>query len=140
MYRNELSVRFNDCDALGHVNNATYLTFFEEARKELFRLFNPSLDVHSWNMIIASTRCDYLREAVYAENLTVLTWIGRLGSSSVDVEQAIQNERGEWVARGKAVLLGYDFGTKKAVKMSDEIRAKLLEHNEAPEGVPALRE
>ncbi|MBL0389319.1 acyl-CoA thioesterase [Tumebacillus sp. ITR2] len=140
MYRNEISVRFNDCDALGHVNNATYYTYFEEARTELFRVFNPSLDIHAWNLIVASTRCDFLQETTYAEKLTVYTWISRLGSSSFDVEQAIANEQGEWVARGKAALLGYDFTTKKAVKMSDDIRQKLLEHQDAPANVPALRE
>jgi acyl-CoA thioester hydrolase len=139
MLQNDVSVRFNDCDALGHVNNAVYFTYFEEARKELFRIFNPDLDTRHWNLIVASTRCDFLRESVYAQKLTVYTWIGRLGSSSFEVEHAIADEAGNWVARGKAVLLGYDFANKKAVPMTEEIRQALLQHSEGPAGVPDLR-
>jgi acyl-CoA thioester hydrolase len=132
-------VRFNDCDALGHVNNAIYFTYFEESRKELFRIFNPELDTHNWNLIVASTRCDFLREAMYAQKLTVYTWVSRLGSSSFEVDHAMADEEGNWVARGKVTLLGYDFNAKKAVAMTDEIRAALAQYSEAPAGVPALR-
>ena len=36
-----LQVRFNECDALGHVNNAVYYTYMETARTELFRMLDP---------------------------------------------------------------------------------------------------
>lgn len=139
MYQLEVAVRFNDCDALGHVNNAVYFTYFEECRKELFRVFNPELDTHNWNLIVASTRCDFLSEAVYAQKLTVYAWICKLGSSSFEVEHAMADEQGNWVARGKATLLGYDFHEKKAVKMSDEIRSQLQAHSTGPDGVPDMR-
>ncbi len=139
MYTNVVDVRFNDCDALGHVNNAVYFTYFEECRKEFFRIFNPSLDIHAWNLIVASTRCDFLQEAVYAQKLTVYGWIGKVGSSSFEVEHAMADEQGNWVARGKATLLGFDFANKKAVPLSAEIRDELLQHGEGPAGVPAIR-
>ncbi|ASS74056.1 thioesterase [Tumebacillus algifaecis] len=139
MYQNEVHVRFSDCDALGHVNNAVYFTYFEESRKDLFRIFNPELDTHNWNLIVASTRCDFLSEAMYAQKLTVYTWIGKLGSSSFEVEHAMADELGNWVARGKATMLGFDFDQKKAVAMTDDIRNKLLEHSTGPDGVPAIR-
>ena len=133
MFTHEIVVRFGECDPLGHVNNANYFTYQEEARTEVFRLFNPDLKMREWNLIVASTRCDFLQK------ITVHTWIGRLGNSSFEVEHAIQNEQGQWVARGKATLLGFDFATKTAVPLTEEIRAKLLQHSDAPEGVPALR-
>lgn len=139
MLTHQVTVRFNDCDGLGHVNNAVYLTYFEEGRKDLFRIFNPSLDVQKWNLILASTRCDFLKQVMYAETLTVYTWISRLGSSSFEVEQAMRDEAGNWVARGRATMLGFDFGTQKAAPMTEEIRAELMKHGEAPEGAPELR-
>jgi acyl-CoA thioester hydrolase len=139
MYTYELVVRFNDCDALGHVNNATYYTFFEEARSELFRIFNPDLNIRNWNLIVASNRCDFLREAVYAQKLTVYTWISKVGGSSFDVEQALADEQGNWVARGKATLLGFDFAQHKATGLTAEQRAQLAQHSEGPAAVPALR-
>ena len=139
MFTHDIVVRFSECDPLGHVNNVNYFTYQEEARTEIFRLFNPDLRVREWNLIVASTRCDFLHEVVYSQRITVYTWIGRLGTSSFEVEHAIRDEEGNWVARGKATLLGYDFAEKKAVPLTEEIRAKLLQHSDAPEGVPALR-
>ncbi|WP_044642255.1 acyl-CoA thioesterase [Risungbinella massiliensis] len=139
MFKNDIIVRFNECDALGHVNNATYFTYFEEARTELFRLFNPELDTNSWNLIVASTYCDFLREVAYASKITVYTWISRLGNSSFEVEHAIQDHQKNWVARGKATLLGFDFNQKKAIPLTEEIRDALLQHTEGPENVPDLR-
>ncbi|WP_027415986.1 acyl-CoA thioesterase [Aneurinibacillus terranovensis] len=139
MFTHDLFVRFSECDSLGHVNNAMYLTYFEEARKELFRIFNPDLNISSWNLILASTSCDFLQEVVYAQKLTVYGWISQLGTSSFQVEHAIEDEQGNWIARGKATLLQYDFTLKKAVPLSAEVRRALLEHSEGPAGVPALR-
>ncbi|GAA3347828.1 hypothetical protein GCM10017717_23010 [Deinococcus persicinus] len=44
MFVTNLNVRFNDCDSLGHVNNSVYFTYFEEARKGLFQIFNEFED------------------------------------------------------------------------------------------------
>ena len=139
MFTHDIVVRFNECDPLGHVNNAVYFNYQEEARTEVFRIFNPDLVMREWNLIVASTRCDFLKEVVYLQKITVCTWIGRLGTSSFDVEHAIRDAEGHWVSRGKATLLGYDFDAQKAVPLTEEIRARLLEHTDAPEGVPILR-
>ncbi len=139
MFKQEITVRFNDCDPMGHVNNAVYYTYFEEARTDIFQLFNPDLNLRTWNLIVASTQCDYLHEALYAEKLTVWTWIGHIGRSSFDCEHAIQNAEGKWLARGKGTLLGYNFETKLSVPLTDELRAELLIHNEPPKDVPRLR-
>ena len=139
MFVNTVTVRFGDCDGLGHVNNAMYYTYMEEARTEIFRIFNPSLKLGNWNLIVASTRCDYIHQVGYAETLTIYTWIGRLGNSSFSVEHALRNERGEWVARGQAVMIGYDYLAEKAATLSEEIQGILNKHRDAPENAPQLR-
>lgn len=139
MFQYDTVVRFSECDALGHVNNTVYFIYFEEGRTEIFRIFNPELDTNNWNLIVASTTCDFLSQVNYAEKLTVYTWIGRLGNSSFDVEHAIQNEQGVWVARGKATLLGFDFTHNKAVPLSESIRIELSKHSIGPEGAPTRR-
>lgn len=139
MFQFDTVVRFNECDALGHVNNTVYFIYFEEARSDIFRIFNPELDTNNWNLIVASTSCNFLSQVNYAEKLTVYTWIGRLGNSSFDVEHAIQNEHGVWVARGKATLLGFDFKQNKAVPLSENTRLELTKHSVEPDGAPALR-
>ncbi len=139
MFTNEMIVRFNDCDVLGHMNNAVYFTYFEESRRELFRIFNPDLNTKKWNLIVASTRCDFLKEAHYAQKLTIYSWVSKLGKSSFEVDHAMVDEQGNWMARGRVTMLGYDYDEKKAVPMSDEIREALLQHSEGPAGAPELR-
>lgn len=139
MFENEIIVRFSECDSLGHVNNSNYFTYFEEARRDLFQIFNPTLSISSWNLIVASTQCDYIREISYAQKVTVYTWISRLGNSSFTIEHAIQDENNHWIARGKAVLACFDFKTRKSVPLTKEMKDSLLKHNEGPLDVPSLR-
>lgn len=139
MFTYETTVRFNDCDPMGHVNNTVYFTYYEEARVGIFKIFNPSLDLAKWNLIVASTGNDFIHQVVPAEKLTVYTWIGRIGNSSLEVQHAIQNEHGNWVARGKAMLIHFDFATQRAMPIPADIREQLTEHTSAPAGVPDVR-
>ncbi|MGN2620999.1 acyl-CoA thioesterase [Bacillus stercoris] len=139
MYETDIVVRFNDCDSLGHVNNAVYFTYLEEARKELFKIFNPSLSVKSWNLIVASTQCDFLQESIYAQKITVYTWVSRIGKSSFDVEHAIQDNKKNWIARGKVALVSFNFKERKSVPLKKEIQELLFKHQDSPVNVPSLR-
>ncbi|WAH38073.1 acyl-CoA thioesterase [Alicyclobacillus dauci] len=139
MFTRNLQVRFSECDGLGHVNNATYFNYMEDARIEVFRMFNPSLSLDKWNLIVASARCDFLAQVTYADHLTVYTWVSHIGNSSFTLDHAIANEQGTWVARGQAALIAFDYTTQKASPITPEVRAQLASHGAAPEGVPALR-
>ncbi|HEK9098935.1 acyl-CoA thioesterase [Bacillus pfraonensis] len=139
MFKQDIIVRFSECDSLGHVNNANYFTYFEEARNELFKIFNPSLEIESWNLIVASTQCDFIREAAYAQKITVYTWISEIGNASFQVEHVIQDKNQNWIARGKVILVHFNFQSQKSIPLPKEIRRVLSKHNEAPKGVPMLR-
>ncbi|MCY0876142.1 MAG: thioesterase family protein [Firmicutes bacterium] len=139
MFTTDIPVRFNDCDALGHVNNGTYFTYMEEARTPIFQICNPQLDVGKWNLIVASARCDFLKQVHFGEHLTVFTWVGRVGNSSFVVEHAIQNRRQEWVARGQAVLIHYDYTVQRPAALPESVSAALRAHGEGPTGSPDLR-
>jgi len=128
MFETNLNVRFNDCDSLGHVNNSVYFTYFEEARKGLFHIFNHNLSIKSWNLIVASTNCDFLQEVGYAQKIKVYTWVSRIGKSSFDVEHSIEDENKNCIARGKAVLVNFNFEDKKSMPINNEIREELLKH------------
>ena len=139
MFAKEIIVRFGECDGLGHVNNVVYFEYMEDARSDVFRLFNPALELKDWNLIVASARCEFLQQIKYAEKIRVYTWFGRLGQSSFDVEHGLQNELGVWVARGQATMIHYDYKLSKSTSIPLSIRVHMDEHRTAPEGVPALR-
>ncbi|PFO71991.1 thioesterase [Bacillus cereus] len=139
MFKNEITVRFNECDSLGHVNNTNYFIYFEESRRDIFQIFNPNLSINDWNLIVASTQCDYIREVGYAQKIKVYSWISRMGTSSFTIEHAICDDANRWVARGKAVLASFDFETSKSVPLTEEIKERLLIHREGPTNAPILR-
>ncbi|QQE80360.1 thioesterase family protein [Alicyclobacillus sp. SO9] len=139
MLTHQVRVSFSDCDGLGHVNHAKYFTYMEEARADVFRFFNPTLELDKWNLIVVSARCDYLQQVSYMETLTVLTWISKVGTASFTVDHVIQNETGDYVARGQGVLIAYDYKAQKAHAIWPEAKEKLQQHGVPPEGVPPLR-
>ena len=73
-----ICARFRDSDAMGHVNNAVYLTYFEEARAAYFREVVDLQDYRDVAIILAQARCDF-RSPLYAgEQLDVGVKIGFL--------------------------------------------------------------
>lgn len=140
MYSVKIPVRFVDCDGMGHVNNAVYYTYFEEGKRDIFRLFTPDLSLDDFHVIVASTHCDYIQQINYGEVVTVYTWISTIAHSSFDIEHAIAAEDGSWHARGRVTMVGYDYQNKRVVPLSDSIKIDLTSHRQAPDDVPELRQ
>ena len=116
--------RFNDTDALGHVNNASFATWFEEGRTPIFEYFVPDLDPKKWNLIVARIEIDYLAQGYYQKLTTVKTYVEKIGNSSfILLQEAIQDER--VISRGKSFLVSYDYENQKSKPIPDEVKDKL---------------
>lgn len=127
MFHLEIEPRFNDTDALGHISNTTLPVWFEQARKPVFRIFQPGLEVENWPLIIARIEIDLLAQSYWHMPVQVQTGIGKIGNSSFHViQEAWQN--GKKIARGVAVLIHFDYAAEKAVPIPDDIRGQLAEH------------
>jgi acyl-CoA thioester hydrolase len=120
----DLTPRFNDTDGLGHINNATYATWFETARRPIFRVFNPGLDLKLWNLIIARIEIDFLAQCHYEYDVKVLTWLEKLGTSSMRIVQTVEQENKE-VARGLCVMVHFDYSLEKSAPITAEQRTQL---------------
>ena len=109
-------VRWRDCDAMGHVNNAVYSTFLEEARIEALGGLS--------HFILARVEIDFRSELRAAEELEVRTRCSRIGTKSLDLEHEI-HANGRLAAQAKSVLVGYDYERAESVPLSDELKARL---------------
>lgn len=124
MLEYSLTPRFNDTDALGHINNATYSTWFEEARKPIFEYFIPDLDPKKWSLILARVEIDFLAQGHYQKKALIKTAVEKIGNSSfVLIQEAYQED--VLVCRGKSVLVHFDYATQKSMAIPSEIRNKL---------------
>jgi acyl-CoA thioester hydrolase len=128
-FRHQLQARFRDCDLFGHVNNAVYFTYMEEARWAYWRQVTGDSPHSSLpGLILARAECDFIRPVRPGERLDI--WIGttKIGKTSLSLDAELLDERGEPVAKGKAVLVAYDYAAARPIPVPDWCRAKLEEY------------
>ncbi|MFC2103486.1 acyl-CoA thioesterase [Bacteroidota bacterium] len=90
-----ITVRFSDLDALGHVNNATYLSYIQDARilyfKKILKRKSDNLD---YKAIIARVEIDYKNQICLGDKVVVNTRCTSIGEKSCDVENLVVIEKG----------------------------------------------
>jgi acyl-CoA thioester hydrolase len=137
-------VRVADTDTFDHVNNATYLTYFEIGRVEYLeaatgeRLPVPAFGARV-SYILAEARVVFRSPAIYGEVLTVETRVVRIGRASLMMDHRItapargdDSGPGRVVAVGETVLVRYDYDTAAATMLEDGLVSAI----EAFEGRP----
>lgn len=127
MFTEIIKPRFLETDALGHINNNTYGVWFEAARDEIFRIFMPKANVKEWNLIMAHTSFDFLKEVFWGKEVIVKTGVTKLGNSSIELCHAVYQD-GKLCTTGKCIIIHYNFMTKEAVRIPDNIRTILESH------------
>ncbi|APH39393.1 acyl-CoA thioesterase [Methanohalophilus halophilus] len=129
MFTLTVTPRFGDIDGLRHVNNTVIPEWFEMGRNPIFRIFTPDLDLtpEKWRLIMARTEFDFLGEMYFDGDVEIRTYIARLGNSSFTIGHEAW-QRDELKAKGKAVIVHYDFMEKKSMPIPPEIRTRLEEH------------
>jgi acyl-CoA thioester hydrolase len=108
-WRHRLSVRFRDCDAMGHVNHAVYFTYFEQGRLTFWRELTGTPSPHT-RVIIARAECDYRAPAHFGDELEVRVNVGDIGQSSFTlIYEIVHSGSNRLVARGSTVMVSYDY-------------------------------
>ena len=129
IFRHRLEVRFRDCDPMGHVNNAVYLTYLEQARFAHWRAvwgFNfEGLPENAPGVILARAEIDYRRPARYGDMLEVQISLERIGTTSFAYSYRIVDQNDEIVAEARSVQVMYDYASGKPVPLTDEMKGKL---------------
>jgi acyl-CoA thioester hydrolase len=124
-YRHRLSVRFRDCDAMGHANHAVYFTYLEQCRLTYWRERTGAPSPHT-RVILARAECDYRAPAHFGDELEVRVRVGAIGRTSFTLEYEIANTAtGAQVATGKTVMVSYDYATSTPMPLTAATRALL---------------
>ena len=109
-------VRFRDCDAMGHVNNAVYSTYLEEARIGVLGGLSE--------FILARMEIDFRAELRAGEEVEIGTRCARIGTKSFELEHELR-AGDRVVAAARSVLVAYDYERGESVPVPDELRARL---------------
>ena len=125
-----LQVRFRDLDALGPVNNAVYLTYFEAARMAYWMHVNGRTDLSGMNMILARAEVDYRAPVGYGDELEVGVRCVSVKRSSFVLEQALVERRGgRLVAQARKVLVHYDYAAGRSIPLTEDQRQLLMKQD-----------
>ncbi|ADC51573.1 thioesterase superfamily protein [Alkalihalophilus pseudofirmus OF4] len=124
-FETNVKVRFCETDALGHLNNVSYFIYLEEARVEFFKALNPDMTIENWNIILASTSCDFIKQVYFDEILSIETSVEKIGTSSFHIVHEVFNPAKEVVARGRAAVVHFDFHSQTTEPLPDFMKERL---------------
>ena len=121
--------RWRDMDAIGHINNATYLTYFETARVDFLKQLGFDLlkrDVDN-SVILASMKVDYIKQSVHPSTFNIGCRITRLGNKSFDLFSAIFVEQElNPIVFGVFTLVAFNYKTQKTIPLNEDIISNYL--------------
>lgn len=124
VFEKQIEVRFRDIDAMGHVNNAVYFTYFEEGRKAFFHQVLNSSDPLDFPFILAHIDCDFIQPVQLGDDVTLQMWIGTIGSKSFTIQYQLTNGSTVY-AKGKSVQVCFDYKENRSIPVSPEFSQML---------------
>ena len=119
----DASVRWSDMDAYGHVNNARFLTLYEEARVAMFFVGARDHGLGSFEegIVIARHEIDYLRPVDYGEPVRIEMWISEQRAASFTVSYELFDD-GVLASRAKSVCVPYSLANGHPRRLTPEER------------------
>jgi acyl-CoA thioester hydrolase len=135
-FSTHIEVRFRDLDALGHVNNAVYLTYFEIARLHYWKKLFGNEAFHRHSFVVVRAECNYRSPAHAGEVLRVFAKVSELKRSSFIFEyEIVEPHTRRIVADGSTVQACFDPKEKRAKPIPHDLRDSILDF-EKSEGQP----
>jgi acyl-CoA thioester hydrolase len=118
------TVRFRDVDGWGHVNNAVYLTFCEQARMAFLAHLGVLTGIEDATMILARIEIDFRSQVSANEVVEIGVRAGRFGSKSFTLEHRLEVD-GRVVAEASSVLVAYDYARNRSIELPDTWKRRL---------------
>lgn len=132
-YWHRLATRWSDMDLLGHVNNARFFSFDEDARLAYFQSLWAD-DPRFWKdygFILASLGCDFISQLHHPSELEMGFRISRLGRSSMQTQGALfVGDRLVAITRG--VVVWFDYQLQKTQPLPEHVRALIRQREVVP--------
>lgn len=118
-----MQIRWRDVDSYGHVNNAVYLTYLEEARDRWVEETLPDT-----NFVIVRIAIDYRRELALEHEEVMVTCRGiGYGTSSIRTAERVIAKAGWVAAEAESVVVAHDAIERRARALTSHERARLDE-------------
>jgi acyl-CoA thioester hydrolase len=122
------TVLWSDLDAYGHLNNAVFFRYFEQARMEYLArcLFIESYEKDKIGAILHSTTCRFRRPVFHPDTVEVGTRVTETGEDRFTMEYVARSTaQGAVAAEGTAVVVSYDYKTGQKAPIPSAVRAAM---------------
>ena len=124
-HHTKIPVRFADIDAMGHVNNAVFLNYFEQARIDFFKSrVGTDWDWKNQGIVLARNEIDYLLPVLMNDDVMIETSVLEIGRKSMTIGFVVYDGQVEDMqrqfARGKCVLVAFDYKAGKTKEIPEE--------------------
>jgi acyl-CoA thioester hydrolase len=128
VFEQKVSVRWRDTDALGHVNNAVYLTYLEEARDAFYlRVLGDPI------YVVVRLEIDFRAEVRHADRIVrVEIAVERVGTTSLTTHETLRTAHDEVAAEARVITVRWDEDARTPIPFSDEQRDRLAEFAASP--------
>ena len=128
-YSTDVQVRFIDIDKMGHVNNATVLTYFEIGRLAYFdEVIGKSNDWFGRGLILAHTEVDYFIPIFVHDQIKVYSRVVSVGNKSFEIENLlvkIKDGKEIFTAYAKSTIVTMNYTEQKTISIPDSWKEKL---------------
>jgi len=130
LFSTNIEVRFRDLDAIGHVNNAVYFTYFEEGRKHFSKKMFDVSDISDFKFIMAHIQCDFIRPIQFNNHVVLQMWVKNIGTKSFSFEYRIVDFSDEAMvyATGESIQVCYDYEKNRSIEVPAEMKEKLTRY------------
>jgi acyl-CoA thioester hydrolase len=123
-HRTPVEIRFVDMDSFGHVNNANYLSYLEQARVKYFDdIMGWKYDWNRQGIILARAELNYIEPVLFRDNISIMTHCSRIGSKSFDLDYLVIKQAEEEVsilAEGKTVMVAFDYEAGQSITVPEK--------------------
>lgn len=130
VFKIRINVRFRDIDAMGHVNNAVFFTYFEEGRLALFQELAVGSGLSAFPFILAHISCDYLSPVILNTQLSLEIRAKEIGVKSFGLGYKLVDLADSSIsyAKGESVQVCFDYGANKSIAVPAALKQKLNQY------------
>lgn len=127
VHETTISIRWGDMDSYRHINNTVYFRYMEQARIEWITSLGFSSIAEKEAMLMVNGFCNFYKQASYPGNLSVKTFVGSIGNSSVDIFNTMEllpinpDEDQLLCAAGGATMVWVDLERNKSMPWPEAI-------------------
>ena len=118
-------VAFGDLDAFGHVNNAVYLTYVENARIGFMREVLGVESLEDLLVIVAKVNIDFRSRASLGDVLEIGARVSRIGTKSFDLDHEVRGPDARLVAAASTTLVTFDYGGETTMPVPELWRERI---------------